>query len=788
MDIERMRGELGQIAKKSSEPNVLKRCATLLDLPPVQAVAGGQDEAIRCLALKKLLQAVDNASSSVHVKMAATLMLTHPGPGTKKLRQEAAARDSGDMWLARSIRRYEVRLLEEYLDSLIEFLGNRRAVDAFVQEARRSLGLASGTTQRSALRVNYEHRDEYERHFKQLVNDGAKLIALVGQPGMGKTWLADSLMRQYQPTGSNVAWITMEPDGSPSLGDLYPALKACGLPISSLTRGDPLFHLHRLMRDEEHAPRFVVLDNVEDTAVLNSLLPPETQSIVVVTTRLKTRPPDHCRILDIGPMIANEARALVRRLLPDLHSDEVDRLIRALHGFPLVIVFACRLIVRKRLSAQDFCDALAHNPPAVLSKVPVGSTENLVSVLADIVDLLEEEDEAAFDLLECAVLVGTLSKVPHCFLKRYLAGPDTSPTPGASATTYALAVESLLDFGLFEEADEDYLIMHPLTRDVLREMLSDGLSRVAAQVTMCVLASSPQRYKEEIGRLEFRDDGYYFEQPIFYEAIDVWRLLAVYKDILGIESVDTKTAKPDQSIPVPQALISLAETCISLAAAAAHEELADQAFARIAEPAQSISGQALLDEIRTTEVYQWFGDIIEATFGALDLSDPESIEMLKGIYRYTRVARSMRFAREGISYENPTLGTLMDMMRVGMDLLYKTSDGSTSDTLFLHRMAEVRHILAQRFQLMAQMRGSAPKQRDRRHCGYDPSSLWLLHAKLRPHDFAGPTWNVLPTPPLAQCLHEHEPAPVLCIRLRLPGLWRLRTQVPHFYHEPHVIT
>jgi hypothetical protein len=681
MNIEQMREELDLIAEKSSDPSVLKSCTSLLALSPVQVGIGNGP--IQVLALKKLLQAVADASSDVYVKMAAALMLTHPGPRTKTRRQEAAAQVPGaGIGPGRSMRRYQDRLLDAYLTALIEFLGNARAVDAFVQQARRDLGLTSETAPRPVLHGYYVHRDEHERRFKQLVNVGAKLIALVGQPGMGKTWLADSLMRQYQPTGSNTAWITMEPDGSPSLGDLYPALKACGLPISSLTTGDPLYHLHRLIRDEEHAPRFVVLDNVEDTAVLNNLLPPETQSIVVVTTRLKTRPPDHCRILDIGPMIDNEARGLVRRLLPDLHSDEVDRLIQALHGFPLVIVFACRLIARKRLSAPDFCDALTHNPPAVLSKVPVGSTENLVSVLADIVDLLEEEDEAAFDLLECAVLAGTLSKVPHCFLKRYLAGPDASPTTGAAATTYALAVESLLDFCLFDSVGDDYLAMHPLTRDILRELLSDGIIRVAARVMVCVRASSPERYKEEIGHLELRDDEYFYEHPIFYEVIDVWRLLADCKHILGIESVNTKTAKPDQSIPAPQALISLAEGCISMAAAKAWEELCDQAMTKMAESSPPVSGQALLDEFMSGEMYQLAGvrDAFDEQFGDLDLSDPKSIEMLQGFTRSMRIARSMRFSREGLSKESPALKILMDMIGVGMDLLYKTPRGSTSDT------------------------------------------------------------------------------------------------------------
>jgi hypothetical protein len=676
MDIDRIREELNRVAKNSSEPSVLQSCTTLLALPPVQAVAGDQDDAIQLVALKKLLQAVADASSDsdVHVKMAVALMFTHPGPWTKESRRQAAADVPDATWGARSIRRNQDRLLDAYLGALIEFLGNRRAVDAFVQEARRSLGLASGTTRRAALGDYYVHRDEYERRFKELVTDGAKLIALVGQPGMGKTWLADSLMRQYQASESTTARITMQPDGSPSLGDLYEALNACGLPVGSLAAGDPRFHLHRLTRDEEHAPRFVVLDNVEDTALLNSLLPRETKSIVVVTTRLKTRPPQQCRILDIGPMTDNEGRALIQRLLPDLAGEESDRLSQVLHGFPLVIVFACRLLARKRLSVPEFCDALTQTPRAILSKVPVGATENLVSVLADIADLLAEQDEAAFNLLECAVLVGTLGKVPHCFLKRYLSVQDASATKGITVTTaatYALAVESLLDFCLFEEVDGDYLAMHPLTRDILHELPSGGIARVAAQVTVCVRTSAPKRYKEEIAHLEFRDDAYFFEHPIFYEAIDIWRLFASFKDTIGGEPAE-----------MTHKLISFVESAISMAAAAAFEKLADQSTAKMAESASTASGQALLDEFKSSELYRASGRIFDEKFGDhLDLSDPRSIEMLQTLTQAIRLSRSMRFSREGIARDSPAIEILMDMIEAGTKLLYKTSDNSTSGPL-----------------------------------------------------------------------------------------------------------
>jgi hypothetical protein len=659
VDIDGLHRDLVLIADGSSTDNVLGECTSFLALPPVQAVAGDQSKVVQLRALRMLLRNIADRASNMNVKMAAKLLLTHPGSRTKTLRVREAAEVPGAKTSERSVRRNQGELLSAFLNALLEFLDDPTAVRIFEREARKSLRLSSETSPRSAPRAYYVHREEFERRFKKLVSDGAKLIALVGQPGMGKTWLADSLTSQYDPAGSSVAWITFEPDGSMSLGDLYVALKTCGLPIGGLETGDPRFHLHRLTRDDEHAPRFVVLDNVPDTAVLNSLLPLETRSVIMVTTRLKTRPPEHCHIIDINPMADYEARRLVRQLLPHLDGDDVERLVQALHGFPQVIVFACRLIARKRISAQEFCDGLTNDPGAILSRVPSGASANLVSVLADMIDLLEEHDEAALELLECIALVGTLNKFPQCLLRRYFSTGNASRKIGdaTTAVTYATALESLLDFCLIEEVDYDYVTIHPLTRNILIKLLGSRFRRVAERTMASVVASAPERYKEEISHLEFRDGEYFFEQTLFYEAIHVARVITIAKSLIGDDPVEG--AKLGEDIVTTNGVIQLV-------AATAFNALGAQAVTKIAETAPAATAQALLDELKSDELFQ--AGLGKRIINGLELSNPESTELLENL-RSIKAARSFRFSGEGIAENSPALRVLMHMINRGQDIV-----------------------------------------------------------------------------------------------------------------------
>ena len=148
-------------------------------LPPVRAVAGDQSKVVQLRALRMLLGNIADRASNMDVKMAAKLLLTHPGSRTKTLRVREAAEVPGAKTSERSVRRNQGELLSAFLNALLEFLDDPTAVRIFEREARKSLRLSSEASPRSAPRAYYVHREEFERRFKKLVSDGAKLIVRI---------------------------------------------------------------------------------------------------------------------------------------------------------------------------------------------------------------------------------------------------------------------------------------------------------------------------------------------------------------------------------------------------------------------------------------------------------------------------------------------------------------------------------------------------------------------------------------------------------------------------------
>jgi hypothetical protein len=659
-DIDGLQRDLGLIADESSTDDTLRKCATLLALPPVQAVSGDENQLLQVRALRMLLRRIGELSENINARMAARLLLSYPGLQTRGQRQEAAASIAGATMKARSVRRHKNALLNAFLHALLDFVGDPAATRIFVQEAGKSLGLGGRADDAGTPLKYYVHRDEHERRFKELVRGGAKLIAFVGQPGMGKTWLVESLMSQYEPTGSGVAWITFESNGSISIGDLYSALKRGGLPIGALDRGDPRFHLQRLLCDE-NGPRFVVLDNLHDIAALHDLLPREPKPIIVVTARVKTRPPGHCHIIDVGRMTDEQSRTLLHKLLPELETEEIRPLMETVQGHPQVTVYSSRLIERRRVSVQEFCDALGDAPVIVLSNVPAGATETFISVLAGIVDLLRERDEDAFRLLTCIALIGTLNKFPRRLLRRIHFTEDDSSPPVSAATkfvTYATALESLVDFCLIDELDEEYIVIHPLTRDVLRLLLVAGFGWVTHRV-LAAVAASTEDYTQEVNSLVYREGDYYFEHPFFYEVAELWRMLTTVEK-LADEFDDDDLARAAKLI------LGLIAEVTALAAMA----ILDQAVTKANESAPA-SGEELREEFRNTELYTHVvQDIpkLDEFFTNLDMTQSNAIEMLKVITGSLRVS-GMMMEMSKSAKGSPQVEMITEIMSLGLDIL-----------------------------------------------------------------------------------------------------------------------
>jgi hypothetical protein len=209
----------------------------------------------------------------------------------------------------------------------------------------------------SAVNPYYVTRPDFHRRFNQLVKEpDTTVVAFVGFPGMGKTWLATALARLDDGSQAPVVRVV---SGKISVPDLQSACHRFGVEIGKAISSDPSAYL-TLLLCEASAPKFVILDNLESTDELRHLLPRDgTKSIVVATARNRG---DLVRagwkFVDVGKMDDEEAVGLVARQAPQLSHDDALMLVSSLAGYPLAISNACGLFVEQGCPVSDFCSDL----------------------------------------------------------------------------------------------------------------------------------------------------------------------------------------------------------------------------------------------------------------------------------------------------------------------------------------------------------------------------------------------------------------------------------------------
>jgi hypothetical protein len=314
----------------------------------------------------------------------------------------------------------------------------------------------------------YVPRQALHREFDRLVASGARLVALVGLPGMGKSWLA----REF--AGIDSPRIRVEA-GSIVSHDLESVLVSYGftdIPADS-RRG-----LARLLADER-GPHMVILDDLESTAQLHDLLPTATRSTVIATCRRQERVPVGCAVIEVGAMEPAEAALLAQRRLPELNETEAELLaVTTLHRYPLLINHACTLLASRAVTVTQFCDDLTQDATGFAEQVDVGTEGKLYAVLAGLLDLVQERDPLAYDLLRYISSSNLLPFISHDYLWRCM---TVGHEPPASATAFAQALTVLRDMSLIELHDASdelawlpggYVAMHPYTQLVLQRLSS----------------------------------------------------------------------------------------------------------------------------------------------------------------------------------------------------------------------------------------------------------------------------------------------------------------------------
>ncbi|MFI0411814.1 hypothetical protein [Actinomadura sp. 3N508] len=316
----------------------------------------------------------------------------------------------------------------------------------------------------------YVPRPELQAQFREAWDSEAKVIILVGLPGMGKTWLARQLTASSAGESAPRILIT---SGKPHEPDIQAALLAQQIEIRGPVISDPRAHLALLLSHED-APHLVVLDNLDSTDELRQLLPNTFRSRLVATSRRRgDTPPEDCEFISVGAMSDEEAAALIALRLPTLSEEDTRSLAEALGNYPLALTHACTLIAKRDLSVAQFTQDLRWDAAGITQRISTQHDADLLTVLQRLVQLLEAEDPKAHALIRYMAFVSIVPVISSDFLRRCL----NAEMPTTSYTSFLQALETLESYCLIDHravkgfiGESPTIAIHPLTQVMLRQV------------------------------------------------------------------------------------------------------------------------------------------------------------------------------------------------------------------------------------------------------------------------------------------------------------------------------
>jgi hypothetical protein len=317
----------------------------------------------------------------------------------------------------------------------------------------------------------YVARPLFHARFDESVEAGRRIVALVGEPGNGKSRLAREILREKLVDGGTVVYI--RGDQLPS--DLAGSLAAHERPPQSfeITELKSAF-VSLVCSKQAPVPDYVLLDGMEEKlALIEELVPPGTLSTVLITSRetisLRGR---SVAIIAVKEMKFGEASDLVCKLRPQTTSGECGRLVEAVGARPLPIVQACGFVGDGlSYSISDFCDDIERDAAAALWHVSRPVEWTMTWIYKRLLDSLKDSSDAtellAYHVLMLIAFLGRFPMTPD-LLRRAVQLSAEVDIENKDLPRQFNAATSLLRGKYIVDTDDADFITHSLTQQLLR--------------------------------------------------------------------------------------------------------------------------------------------------------------------------------------------------------------------------------------------------------------------------------------------------------------------------------
>lgn len=321
----------------------------------------------------------------------------------------------------------------------------------------------------------YVARPQYHEAFDALVAKGCKLIVLDGDPGNGKTRLADELiamqMRQHDTriylTANNMKVLMAQISG---VLEQYAGRKLKGHPLND----DEITRAFAAFLCSQDAPTYLVIDNIKDRELLERLVPPGARSTIVVTSQENILPSGRGEPLSVNSMEAEEALQFAAFLLPNVTRDDLEKLTETLGNKPLAIDHACTgLLSDGYMTVQEFRAAFARNAAIVMKQAKNPVDESLPFIYQQIMSRIRQDDAKngtnALTLLELVAFVAP-EAIPQDLLRRALIAASPPKAISLAPVEFQSAQRELQRLHLIQLTDDGFTV-HQFTQALLRDLL-----------------------------------------------------------------------------------------------------------------------------------------------------------------------------------------------------------------------------------------------------------------------------------------------------------------------------
>ncbi|WP_163513556.1 ATP-binding protein [Fodinicola acaciae] len=333
-------------------------------------------------------------------------------------------------------------------------------------------------------------RPAIEERYNTLLDDGTQLVAFVGEPGNGKSRLAQELT--VRRAGRNGSLLFL--NGGQIMSQMAGLLAQNGVVSGYDLTAEQITLAFAAYLSSPTAPDFVVLDDIANRGLLEALAPPTVKPTVVVTSRTNVLPPGRGESIVVREMEDDEAVQMVRNLGGPARLSEVRRIVDALGARPLAIEHACTgLLAGGYMTVKQFCEALQHDVGTTLKKAQSAEDvdKTLTWIYEQILTRLRSLDADAAKLLELAAFVAPTA-IPEPLLQAAFSSCRDAENDAEIAVAFQAAQRDLQSYYLinrsivqdgvdrpdsgrqswFRPVHRAVFSMHSLTQELLRSILT----------------------------------------------------------------------------------------------------------------------------------------------------------------------------------------------------------------------------------------------------------------------------------------------------------------------------